>query len=183
MQGIVGQNENAPLLAPVQRGLQQGFGDGGREPGHRPSLRDRRLQALGPRIAHIEFHDLPPQQAEHNVLDRLSAKMVARKAQKQEEKMEKDSIKNEEDGAKEQKKLMKEESKIAKEMEKVKRKEHGEKQREELAKLEKDLEKERRKYHSKFGEGGGKEEKAARKFLWIVVMDMRTAGSDNAHGG
>ena len=182
--GIVGQSEDAPLLAPLPRHRDGNLDGGdGAGPTHLPSLRDRRLQALGSLIAPIEFHDLPPQQAEHNVLDRLSAKMAARKTRKQEEKIVEDSFKNEEDAAKEKKKLIKEEGKIRKEMEKVRRKEHGKKQREELEKLEKELEKERRKYGEKAGEGGRKEEKKAGKFLWVVVMDLRAAGGGAAQGG
>ena len=45
---------------------------------------------LGSHVARIEFCDLPAPQEESNMLDRMSAKMAARKAKKQEEKMVED---------------------------------------------------------------------------------------------
>lgn len=104
---IVGQREDAPLLAPLPR-----HANNGNIAVTPPSLRDRRLQALGSHIARIEFCDLPAPQEEHNMLDKLSAKMAARKAKKQEEKIAEDSIKNQEEESKERAKLMKEEAKI-----------------------------------------------------------------------
>lgn len=165
---IVGQSANAPLLAPLPRNLNPSNGAV-----TMPSLRDRRLQALGQHIARIEFCDLPAPQEESNVLDKLSAKMAARKAKKQEEKMVEESLKNQEEEAKERDKLVKEEMKIERKMEKARVKGKSEDQ----VKLHKELRKAREEYEEKVGEGGEKEWKAAKKFLFVVVQNAPPAAA------
>ena len=158
----VGQSENAPLLAPLPAGA---FDEGG--PAHMPSLRDRRLNALGSHIARLEFVDLPARHEESNMLDKVSAKMVTRKAEKQEHKMDKK-------GSKRQEKLMRKEMKIERKMEKVEYEEHGARQQEKLMKLEGKL----REKQGKSGIGGEKETKAARKFLFVVVQNVPPPGGE-----
>lgn len=169
---IVRQSETAPLLAPLPNVVNAA---------QMPTLRDRRLQALGTHVAHIEYQDLPAQHEQGNMLDQLSAKMQARKAKKQEEKAVEHSSKYREDADKEMQDLRKEEAKLQKEMDKVIRKERGAKQREEVAKIEEKRMEAREKFQKKVGDvdgrggGGGKEDKAARKFMFVVVMDARAA--------
>lgn len=165
---IVGQSANAPLLAPLPR--QRDFTNGAIT---MPSLRDRRLQALGSHIARIEFCDLPAPQEESNMLDKLSAKMAARKTKKQEEKILEEALKNQEEEAKEREKLMEEEAKIGRKMEKARAKGNSGDQ----AKLQKDLRKAREEYEEKVGEGGEKEWKAAKKFLFVVVQNAPAAAA------
>lgn len=164
---IVGQPENAPLLAPLPRHASKS--NGSITP---PSLRDRRLQALGSHIARIEFCDLPTPQEEHNMLDKLSAKMTARKTKKQEEKIVKDSMKSQEEESKKKEKLMKEEAKIRQKMEKARFKGSGNE-----AKMEGKMMEVREKYDEKAGEGGEKEMKAANKFLFVVVQNAQAAAA------
>ncbi|KAF6227709.1 hypothetical protein HO173_012039 [Letharia columbiana] len=164
---IVGQPENAPLLAPLPRHASKS--NGSITP---PSLRDRRLQALGSHIARIEFCDLPTPQEEHNMLDKLSAKMTARKTKKQEEKIVKDSMKSQEEESKKKEKLMKEEAKIRQKMEKARFKGSGNE-----AKMEGKMMEVREKYDEKAGEGGEKEMKAAKKFLFVVVQNAQAAAA------
>lgn len=173
---IVGQPENAPLLAPLPR--HANYGNMSVTP---PSLRDRRLQALGSHIARIEFCDLPARQEEHNMLDKLSAAMTARKTKKQEEKIVKESMKNQEEESKEKAKLMKEEAKIRQKMEKARSKGSGT-----HAKMEQEMMEAREKYEEKAGEGGElgeKELKAARKFMFVVVQDAQQAAAAAAAAG
>lgn len=162
---IFGNPENAPLLAPLPMHADDNHG-----PAHPPSLRDRRLQALGSHVARIEFCDLPAPKEEQNVLDKLSAKMAARKMRKQEEKIVEESMKSQEEESKERGKLMKEEAKIRQKMEKARSKGSGSQ-----AKLEKELLEVRDEYEEKAGGGGEKELKAARKFLFVVIQTAQTA--------
>ena len=166
---IVGQSENAPLLAALPR---YGNGTDGSVT-TLPSLRERRLQALGSHVARIEYCDLPAPQEESNMLDKLSGKMAARKAKKQEEKMVEDVLKNQEEEAKERGKLVKEERKIGHKMEKARAK--G--KRKDQVKLEEELVEAREEYEKKVGEGGEKELKAAKKFLFVVVQNAQAAAA------
>lgn len=170
---IVRQSENAPLLAPLPR---HGNGTDGSITTALPSLRDRRLQALGSHVARIEFCDLPAAQEESNLLDKMAAKMAARKAKKLEEKIVEDGMKGREEEGKERGKLMKEERKIGHKMEKARAK--GD--RKDQAKLEEELVEAREDYEKKVGkggEGGEKELKAARKFLFVVVQNVQAAAA------
>ena len=166
---IVGQPVNAPLLAPLPRHANDSHGSIAL-----PSLRDRRLQALGSHVARIELYDLPAPHEEQNVLDKLSAKMAARKAKKQEEKMIEDSLKSQEDEFKEREKLMKEEAKIRRDMEKERSKGSGKQ-----AELEEKLWEARKEYEEKTGGGGAgeKELKAAKKFLFVVIQNAQAAAA------
>ena len=169
---ITGIPPEAPLLAPIPPQLDN--------PSHLPSLRDRRMQAMGDRIAYVEYRDLPAQHEEHSMLDKFSAKMLAHKAQRSERKMMKHHTKGREDEAKEREKLMEEEAKIQRKM----YKEHSPKKR---ASLEHDLAKARAEYQEKTGGGqGGKDEiKGAKKFLYVVIQDSKTAQAQaqaQAHG-
>ena len=166
---IVGQSENAPLLAPLPR---YGNGTDGSVTSL-PSLRDRRLQALGSHVARVEFCDLPAPQEESNILDKMSAKMAARKAKKLEEKLVEDVLKNQEEEDKERGKLMKEERKIGQKMERARAK--G--KRKDQVKLEEELLEAREEYEKKVGDGGEKESKAARKFLFVVVQNVQAAAA------
>ena len=161
---IIGQPLNAPLLAPIPAEAVDAMSF--------PSLRDRRMQALGGYVAPIRYEGTGSTPSdEKNVLDKLSAKMTARKARKAEEKMAEEHIKHREDELKEQQDLAKEEAKIRSKMQKANYK--GD--RSEIAKLEGELQKERAKCAEKIGEGGGKEEKAAGKFMFVVVQDLEAA--------
>ena len=91
---ITHQPTDYPLLTPPTNVQSTGYGP----PQNPTDLRDRRLNALKDFIAPLEFHDLPPSQVEHNVLDRLSAKMAARQQQKAAKKALKKQEKAEEKG-------------------------------------------------------------------------------------
>ncbi len=106
-------------------------------------------------------------------MDKLSAKMTARKIHKSEEKMVEEHMKHQEDEMKERQELVKEEAKIEAKMQKANYK--GD--RSELAKLESERMKARAKYEEKAGEGGGKEGKAARKFMFVVVQSLQAAAA------
>ena len=161
---IVGQPPEAPLLAPVPATAIDASSF--------PSLRDRRMQALGSYVAPIRFEGAASAPStESNVLDKLSAKMTARKARKTEEKMAEDHIKHREDEMKERQDLAKEEAKIQAKMQKASYK--GD--RSKVVELEADLQEERAKRAEKIGEGGAKEDKAAGKFMFVVVQSLEAA--------
>ena len=148
---ILGQPPDAPLLAPIPLTSDQTVF---------PSLRDRRMQALGRYVAPIQYLGSSNVSEEGNLLDKLSAKMTQRSATKAENKMNKDHMKNMKDARKDGAKI---EEKMAKARAKGK-----------TSKLAK-LEGERAEIHGE-GMGGGstaKEEKAARKFMFVVVHNLQ----------
>lgn len=153
---ILGQPPDAPLLAPFPS-VTEGSSF--------PSLRDRRMQALSDYIAPIGYLGNSELSEEGNWLDKVSAKMSARTAQKSEAKMNKDHIKAMKDGSKEEAKM---EEKIRKARSKGKQSK--------VAKLEA----ERAQTHSDSPGGAGgtghrptaKEEKAAKKFMFVVVQNL-----------
>ena len=161
---IVRQPPGAPLLAPIPAAAV--------DVSSFPSLRDRRMQALGDHVAPLHFEGTgSAPSTENNVLDKISAKMTARKARKTEEKMAEKHMKHREDDMKERQDLAKEEAKIHAKMQKASYK--GD--RSKVVKLEAELQKEQAKCGEKIGEGGGKEEKAAGKFMFVVVQSLEAA--------
>lgn len=117
-------------------------------------------------ISDLFFEGLPPQEegkGEGNLLDKISAKMVTRKQHKAEEKMYEHHMKEQEKEAKERAKMEKEVAKI-------------ERKGRRSPKAELKVEKARDEYMAKTGGAGEKEVKAARKFLFVVVQDLKTAG-------
>ena len=161
----IGQSPDAPLLAPLPQGP---------DPASFPSIRDRRMAALRGYVADdLQFDGLPPHEegkGESNFLDKMSAKMVARKQHKAEEKMYERHLKEQEEEAKERRKMEKEVAKI-------------EKKGKGTTKAEKEISKAREEYRDKTGEAGKKEIKAARKFLFVVVQDLKTAGEQVKQAG
>lgn len=91
---ITHQPVEYPLLAQPNYVQSTGYGP----PQNPTDLRDRRLDALKGFIAPLKFRDLPPSKVEHNMLDRLSAKMAARQQQKAARKALKKQEKAEEKG-------------------------------------------------------------------------------------
>ena len=160
----IGQSPDAPLLAPLPQGS---------DPASFPSIRDRRMAALRGYVADdLQFDGLPPQEGkpEGNFLDKMSAKMVARKQHKAEEKMYERHLKEQEEETKERRKM-------EKEVAKAERKGRG------TATAEKEISKAREEYRDKTGEAGQKEINAARKFLFVVVQDLKTAGEQMKQAG
>lgn len=160
----IGQPSDAPLLAPLPPDANASSF---------PSLRDRRMQALGRYVAPIRFEDSTVPSEEHNLLDKMSAKMTARKARKTEEKMIEKHMKHQDDKTKEGHKVMEERAKIEGKMAKASRK--GD--RKKLAELEGEMREAEADYDEKVGEGGNKEVKAAKKFMFVVIQDLQTAAA------
>ncbi|KAI9740039.1 MAG: hypothetical protein M1818_004790 [Claussenomyces sp. TS43310] len=167
---ITGQSAGAPLLAPVPDGVLS-------DPESVPSLRDRRLQALGGHIERLHLEDLPASSEERNIIDKMSAKMVARKADRNAKKSKKNAIKAREDLEDEKAKAAKEMRKINEKTEKELRK-HPEqsanieyKKEAEVHKIESELREKELDAHEDAGVGGEKEEQQATKFLWIVICN------------
>ena len=158
---ILGQPPDAPLLAPSPP-VADGSGF--------PSLRDRRMQALSQHIAPIQYKSDSELSEQGNWLDKVSAKMTARSAQKSEAKMNKDHFKTMKDGRKEEVKV---EEKIQKAMSKGKKSK--------VAKLE------AKRAHIHSGspgdevgisdKGSAKEAKAARKFMFVVIQNLQQPAS------
>ncbi len=158
---ILGQSPDAPLLAPFPP-----VTDGSAF----PSLRDRRMKALSNYIAPIQYKSNAEVSEQGNWLDKVSAKMTARSAQKSEAKMNKDHLKAMKDGRKEEAKV---EEKIQKAMSKGKQSK--------VAKLE------AHRAHIHSGSPGGelgvsdkgsaKEEKAAKKFMFVIIQNLQQPAS------
>ena len=162
---------NGPLLWPLSDGERQ----------TPPKLYERRLAALGETIAPLQVQDGPPGE-ERNILDKLSAKSVARSVNKQERKAFKEREKAEEDEPKEKRKMEKEIKKIEKDIEKVNisadkdlRKDPDKtvkietKRRKELSKLEEEIREAEEEYEEKIGVSEKDADKSAKQFLWIVI--------------
>ena len=154
---IIGQAPNAPLLAPLP--LMMG-------PTPFPSLRDRRMQALGNLIAPIQYESSAEVSNEGNVLDKMSAKITARSAEKSEAKINKHH-------AKAIKHVRKDEEKTEKKLQKAVAKGKHDK----IAKLEA----ERAEIYADIqgtnpgssSKGSEKEEKAAQKFMFVVIQNLQ----------
>lgn len=158
---ILGQPPDAPLLAPFPP-VTDGCAF--------PSLRDRRMQALTHYIAPIQYRSNSELSEQGNWLDKVSARMTARSAQKNEAKMNKDHVKAMKGGRKEEANV---EDKIQKAMSKGKESK--------VAKLE------ARRAHIHSGstssevdisdKGSTKEARAARKFMFVVVQNLQQPAS------
>ena len=135
--------------------------------------------ALGNSIAHLEFAGLAAPREERNMVDKLSAKMQAHKIERQERKHEKDGPKERRKMEEEMEKLDHEIMKVEREAQKEMRKKPEDagkierKRMEELEKIEKKRKEEQGKFREKIGAGAKDEDKAAKKFLWILVQDLR----------
>ena len=121
------------------------------------------MQALGRYIAPIQYHGSSDVSEEGNVLDKVSAKMTAMTAARAENKMNKHHVKDMKDARKDEAKI---EEKMAKARAKGK-----------TSKLA-ELEMERAEIHGQ-GVGGStaKEEKAAGKFMFVVVHNLQQAAA------
>ena len=157
---ILGQPSDAPLLAPLPP-----VTDGSSF----PSLRDRRMQALSSCVAPIQYQGNSELSEEGNWLDKVSSKMTAHTAQRSEAKMNKKHMKAMKDERKEETKL---EEDLHKAISKGK---HSE-----VAKLEAHLE---QMHLGSPGNVAGisdkasaKEEKAAKKFMFIIVQNLQEPG-------
>ena len=122
------------------------------------------MQALGRYIPPIQYHGSSDVSEEGNLLDKLSAKMTAMSAARAENKMNKDHRKD-------MKEARKDEAKIEEKMAKARAKGRTSK----LA----ELEIKRAEIH---GDGVGcgstaKEEKAAGKFMFVVVHNLQQAAA------
>lgn len=165
---ITHQSEDAPLVTPRDDGAMP----------HPHGLRDRRLMAMGRHIAPLEFVDLPAVNEEHNFIDKLSSKMVARKAHKQEAKMVEEHGKEKEKAIEENQKLDHEAQKIISKAEREMAKKPHKRQsiefkmQEELHKIDKDRRKVDDEFHETSGDGGKNELKAAKIFLWIAIVNL-----------
>ena len=159
---IVHQPLEAPLLVPLPpSATNDSF----------PTLRERRLEALGNDIAPLQFEDFSVVSTESNPLDKVSAKMTARSVRKAEKKMFEEALKQQEDDAKEASKNVKEQSKIEKKLQKASRKGDSSK----VGELEAERLKVEKKYQKEHGEGKGKDAKAAKKFLFVVIQSLEAA--------
>ena len=176
---ITGQPEGAPLLAPLPQNVP---GD----PTMYPSIRDRRVQAMQRYIAPLEFQNATDVHHEGNMLDKLSAKMVQRQANKSQKKMIENHAKGQEEESKEREKLEEEEEKLRKEERKVNEKAEKElrKHPDEQAKIEKERSKDmakinedRSKAHADYTEKAHPETKDAdrdaKKFMWIAILKLQ----------
>ncbi|KAL8788685.1 MAG: hypothetical protein Q9195_007186 [Heterodermia aff. obscurata] len=163
---ITRQPANAPMLANFE----------GVDPGNAPPLRERRLMALGDSIARLEFVGLGAPKKEGNMLDKLSAKMLAHKTERKQHKSDKDVHKERKKIQEEMEKLDEEARKAEREANKKMRKnpeKADRKYREEMTKIDEKRREEQDKYREKVSDGGKDEDKSARKFLWIVVQDLQ----------
>lgn len=172
---IVCEIAQVPPTAPVLMDVK----NSGQESGTYAPLRDRRVKAMEGYIAPLQFEDLPAAREEKGKLDRLSKKLTDRKTAKKEQKMAKkhaeDSVKNVEEREKITQKIQEENEKLDKDLRK-----HPE----DAAKIEKErrkkvgeLEAELKRFSSQGSVSSNKselskQEKEARKFLWIVVENM-----------
>lgn len=166
---IVHQPPEAPLLAPLPPSASKDSF---------PTLRERRLQALGNGIAALRFEDFSAVSTESNPLDKVSAKMNARSAGKAEKKIFEEAVKQQKEDAKASSKNVKEQSKIERKMQKASRKGHSSK----LGELEAERFKVDAKYQKEHGKGKGKDVKAAKKFLFVVIQSLEAAKATAADG-
>ena len=174
---ITKQPADAPMLTGV----------GGVDPANAPPLRERRLMALGDSIAHLELAGLDAPKQEGNMLDKLSAKMLAHRTERKQYKSEKDARKEREKMQEEMEKLDEDVKKAERKANKEMRKKPGKadrKYREEMMKIDEKRREEQDKYREKVADGGKDEEKSARKLLWIVVQNSRDVrdSDDNVQG-
>ena len=159
-----------------------------------PKLYERRLAALGESIAPLQVQDGPPGE-EQSILDKLSAKSVARSVHKQEEKAFKEREKAEEDEPKEKRKMEKEIKKIEKDIDKVNmsadkdlRKDPDKsakieaKRKKELSKLEEEIREAEEEYEEKIGISEKDADKSAKQFLWIVITGYDPDKEKQQHG-
>ncbi len=152
---IVHQPPGSPLLAPIPSFAS---------PDSFPSLRDRRVQALGNYIAPLHFEPSSDVSSEKNWLDKMSAKVAARSAAKSERKMVKNHMKDREDELEEQ-------AKLHEELDKARRKGKSSK----IAKAEAELHANQEMLLHGSGKSAEKEQKAANKFLFVVIQGIEEA--------
>ncbi|KAF8183257.1 hypothetical protein K438DRAFT_1599760, partial [Mycena galopus ATCC 62051] len=162
---ITGQSPTAPELTPVSGGYGADS----------TSLRARRLIALQGYIAPLQFDGLSPMSCETGKLNQLAAKAFLRKEAKSRSKALEEAGKGQRDYQEKMQKLQEEEAEVrAKAREEMAKKPEG------RAKIEEDLQKEldklveeRQKVISdterKEADDQGKEDKDAKKFMWIVI--------------
>ena len=154
---IVHQSSNAPLLSPIPLSASEASF---------PTLRDRRIQALGSHIAPLHFEASSNVTSEKNMLDKVSAKVAAMSAQRSERKMVKDHMKDVEHDHDDQHKLQEK-------LDKARRKGHDSK----AAKIEIKMQPSHEVQFQGSSKSTEKEEKAANKFLFLVIQSLKEVES------
>lgn len=145
-----------------------------------PDIIERRMQAFGNTIAPLQYDNLPAKQKEDSALDRMTAKMNARKDNRGKgktvngNKIPKELAKLEEARTKREAEAVKLRWKAEQEITKKPKDRHKVQKdlEKELAKLEKDAQSDEEKYAEKLGKGGGKAEKKVKRLIYIGVQDL-----------
>lgn len=154
------------------------------------SAQERRLQALEPWIAPLDLTPLPELNVPDNLVSRMHAATSESQRRREEKKMIKDRTKSFKDWTKDSRKAQeeyeKDMAKIEKEARKAEREDDARKTEKRLRELEKkrekcerEFEKEMRKVH-KDRVKDDKEEKGARRVLWILVRSLDDASLEDA---